>query len=312
VFERFTEDGRQVVASAQEQARSLNHDYIGTEHLLLALLAHDGIAPSTLAAFGVTIEKARAEVIRRVRQTGVEARGQMPFTPRAKKVLELALREAIALGHDFIASEHLLLGLAGDIEGVAAQILTDLGADPQAIREAVLEKMRLPEYRPRTRVTTASASGRTASIPRRAGPLPILDPSWLGAIATAMNRLAPEIRRELGRQPDPGDLLLVLALLEDTVADAALRQLGVNPDTLWATIERLRRQRSKRDEELSTRINEVRAAKELAIESQEHERAARLRDEERTLTEQRRSGGALSAETLSAIRRTLGLPGPSD
>jgi ATP-dependent Clp protease ATP-binding subunit ClpA len=313
VFERFTEDARQVVVSAQEQARHLNHDHIGTEHVLLALLAADGIPASTLATFGVTFERARAEVIRRVGEAGVEERsGQIPLTPRAKKLLELALREAIALGHNFIASEHLLLGLASETDGVPAQILVGAGADLVAIREAVLEQMRLPEYRPRVSVRTTSASARAGSPSTRVVPLPSVDPAWLGASADAIDRLAPEIRRELGRQPDPGDLLLVLALLEDGIVAAALQRLGVNADTLWATIEGIRRQRTKEDEELATRIKEVRAAKELAIEDAQLERAAQLRDDERKLTEQRRRGHVLSSETLSAIRRTLGLPGPSE
>jgi ATP-dependent Clp protease ATP-binding subunit ClpA len=303
MFERFTEDARQVVVAAQEQARGLNHDYIGTEHMLLGLLVVDGIAEATLTSFGVTAERARSEVIRRVGGAGTGASGQIPFTPRAKKVLERALREALGLGHDVVGSEHIVLGLVGERDGVAAQILAELGADPDAIREAVLEKISVPGYRPEPRLAMALARGAT----RRH-----VEPIWLGGAGDALNRLASEIRRELRRDPDPGDLLLVLALTPDTVAAAALQELGADSDTLWATVERIRQTHRREQEELANRISEVRGAKERAIERGELDRAARLRDEERELTERTRAGSALNPEVLGEIRRTLGLPNPPD
>src|SRR3954467_5390074 len=120
MFERFTERARQVVVLAQEEARSLRHNYIGTEHLLLGLLREEeGLAARVLESFDVTIEEVRAQVARIVGQGDDVATGQIPFTPRAKKSLDLALREALALGHNHIGTEHLLLGLVRLDEGVA-------------------------------------------------------------------------------------------------------------------------------------------------------------------------------------------------
>ena len=139
VFERFTERARQVVVLAQEEARVLRHTYIGTEHLLLGLLREeDGIAARVLGALGITLEPVRAEVARIVGPGEEETRGQIPFTPRAKKVLELALREAQALGHNYIGTEHVLLGLVREDSGVAASILLDLGADAGQVRAEVV------------------------------------------------------------------------------------------------------------------------------------------------------------------------------
>jgi len=138
VFERFTERARQVIVLAQEEARVLRHTYIGTEHLLLGLLREqEGIASRALAALGIGIERVRVEVIRIVGRGEEATHGQIPFTPRAKKVLELGLREAQALGHNYIGTEHLLLGLAREDSGVASSILLDLGADADRVRAEV-------------------------------------------------------------------------------------------------------------------------------------------------------------------------------
>ncbi len=124
VFERFTDRARRAVVLAQEEARSLDHNYIGTEHLLLGLLREDeGIAARALSAVGITVETVREEIERRIGRGSEVAKGQIPFTPRAKKVLELSLRQALKLGHDYIGTEHVLLGLLEEGEGVAAQIL---------------------------------------------------------------------------------------------------------------------------------------------------------------------------------------------
>jgi ATP-dependent Clp protease ATP-binding subunit ClpC len=140
VFERFTERARQAVVLAQDEARGLRHNYIGTEHLLLGLLRdEDGIAARVLGQLGVTLEEVRAQVERIVGAGGDVAAGQIPFTPRAKKVLELSLREAIAMGHGYIGTEHILLGLVRENDGVAARILLDFGADAERIRGAVGE-----------------------------------------------------------------------------------------------------------------------------------------------------------------------------
>ena len=146
MFERFTERARQVVVLAQEEARGLRHNYIGTEHILLGLSREDeGLAARVLESFDITLERARDDVVRIVgRGDGPTTSGQIPFTPRAKKVLELALREALHLGHDYIGTEHILLGLVREGEGVAMRVLDEFGADDDAIRNQVLRMLRRP------------------------------------------------------------------------------------------------------------------------------------------------------------------------
>ena len=130
MFERFTERARQVVVLAQEEARTLKHNYIGTEHILLGLLREEeGLAARVLESLDITVERVRAQVVRIVGSGEEVTSGQIPFTPRAKKVLELALREALRLGHNYIGTEHILLGLVRENEGVAARILLDFDAD---------------------------------------------------------------------------------------------------------------------------------------------------------------------------------------
>ena len=139
VFERFTERARQVVVLAQDEARALRHNYIGTEHLLLGLLREqEGIATRVLGALGIELEAVRAQVREIVGEGDEFVSGQVPFTPRAKKVLELALREAMSLGHGYIGTEHVLLGLARENSGVASRILLDAGVDADRIRNEVV------------------------------------------------------------------------------------------------------------------------------------------------------------------------------
>ena len=143
MFERFTDRARRVVVLAQEEARGLNHNYIGTEHLLLGLLREgDGVAARVLDRFGVTPAGAREEVTARVGVGNQPPPKKIPFTPRAKKVLELALREALQLHHNYIGTEHILLGLIQEGDGVAAQILAEHAADLTAVRQAVLDILR--------------------------------------------------------------------------------------------------------------------------------------------------------------------------
>jgi ATP-dependent Clp protease ATP-binding subunit ClpC len=140
VFERFTERARQVVVLAQEEARALGHDYVGTEHLLLGLLREEeGLGARVLESLHVSIDEARAQVARIVGRGEGATTGQAPFRPRAKKVLELSLREALALGHNYIGTEHILLGLAREDGGVAAKVLLAFGIDSDAIRGRVVE-----------------------------------------------------------------------------------------------------------------------------------------------------------------------------
>jgi ATP-dependent Clp protease ATP-binding subunit ClpC len=139
MFERFTNQARRVVVLAQEEARRLLHNYIGTEHILLGLLREDeGAAATALAAADVTLDGARLEVETIIGRGQHEPSGHIPFTPRAKKVLELSLREAVRLGHDYIDTGHILLGLIREGDGVAVQVVVNLGADPKKISQRVV------------------------------------------------------------------------------------------------------------------------------------------------------------------------------
>jgi len=140
VFERFTDRARRVVVLAQEEARLLNHNYIGTEHILLGLIHEgEGVAAKALESLGISLEAVRAQVEEIIGQGGSSPSGHIPFTPRAKKVLELSLREALQLGHNYIGTEHILLGLIREGEGVAAQVLVKLGADLSRVRQQVIQ-----------------------------------------------------------------------------------------------------------------------------------------------------------------------------
>jgi ATP-dependent Clp protease ATP-binding subunit ClpA len=138
VFERFTDRARRVVVLAQEEARLLNHNYIGTEHLLLGLL-HQGVAAKALESLDISLEAVRAQVEEIIGQGQSAPIGHIPFTPRAKKVLELSLREAKQLRHNYIGTEHILLGLIREGEGMAAQVLIRLGADLSRVRQQVIQ-----------------------------------------------------------------------------------------------------------------------------------------------------------------------------
>jgi ATP-dependent Clp protease ATP-binding subunit ClpA len=139
VFERFTDRARRVMVFAQEEARLLNHNFIGTEHLLLGLIQEgEGVAAHALESLGVTLGAARSKVAESVGPAGTGSVGSAPFTPRTKKVLELSLREALQLGHKYIGTEHLLLGLVREGEGGAAHVLQSLGADLPAVRRQVM------------------------------------------------------------------------------------------------------------------------------------------------------------------------------
>ena len=142
MFERFTDRARRVLMLAQEEARLLNHSFIGTEHILLGLVHEgDGLAAKALGRRGMTLEAVRREVEEKVVAVGRVPTGSQPFTPRAKKVLELALREALQLSHNYIGTEHLLLGVIDEGEGVAALVIQSLGVDLDALRADVFAFM---------------------------------------------------------------------------------------------------------------------------------------------------------------------------
>jgi ATP-dependent Clp protease ATP-binding subunit ClpC len=149
LFERFTERARQVVVLAQDEARLLQHHYIGTEHILLGLLREEeGLAARVLGALGMTIDAARARVVALIGRGDEVTYGQMPFTPRAKKVLELSLREALSLGHEYIGTEHMLLGLVRENAGVASRVLYEFDVSARRAAEELAEALHglSPEY----------------------------------------------------------------------------------------------------------------------------------------------------------------------
>src|SRR5471030_79348 len=140
MFERFTDRARRVVVLAQEEAKMLNHNYIGTEHILLGLIHEgEGVAAKALESLGISLDSVREQVQDIIGQGQQQPTGHIPFTPRAKKVLELSLREALQLGHNYIGTEHILLGLIREGEGVAAQVLVKLGADLNKVRQQVIQ-----------------------------------------------------------------------------------------------------------------------------------------------------------------------------
>jgi ATP-dependent Clp protease ATP-binding subunit ClpC len=140
MFERFTDRARRVVVLAQEEARMLNHNYIGTEHILLGLIHEgEGVAAKALESMSISLEAVREQVTEIIGRGQTAPAGHIPFTPRAKKVLELSLREALQLGHNYIGTEHILLGLIREGEGVAAQVLQKLGADLNKVRQQVIQ-----------------------------------------------------------------------------------------------------------------------------------------------------------------------------
>jgi ATP-dependent Clp protease ATP-binding subunit ClpC len=173
LFERFTDRARRVVVLAQEEARLLNHNYIGTEHILLGLIHEgEGVAARALESMGISLESVRSQVVEIIGQGSQAPSGHIPFTPRAKKVLELSLREALQLGHNYIGTEHILLGLIREGEGVAAQVLQQLGADLHKVRQTVIQLLSgvqgeeaAPAGHPggggRAETTGASSSGST-------------------------------------------------------------------------------------------------------------------------------------------------------
>ncbi len=232
MFERFTDRARRVVVLAQEEARMLNHNYIGTEHLLLGLIHEgEGVAAKALESLGVSLEAVRAQVEEIIGQGQEAPSGHIPFTPRAKKVLELSLRESRQLGHDYIGTEHILLGLLREGEGVAAQVLVRLGADLNRVRQQVIELL----HGRRGEEPAASAAGARE------------------------RRLPPEIASRL-----------------DAIGSrlsAVEQRTGTGPDT----------------GELDQQIEQVLRDRHAAVDAQDYERAASLRDREKDLLAQQAS-----------------------
>jgi ATP-dependent Clp protease ATP-binding subunit ClpC len=149
MFERFTDRARRVVVEAQAEARTLDHSYIGTEHILLGLIREGkGVGPKALESLGISLDTVRQQVQEIIGQGQHAPSGHIPFTPTAKKVLELALAESKALGHHYVGTEHILLGLIREGDGVAAQVLVRLGADLNQVRQQVIQL--LHDYQAKT------------------------------------------------------------------------------------------------------------------------------------------------------------------
>ena len=242
MFERFTDRARRVVVVAQDESRSLGHDYIGTEHILLGLIREgEGVAAQALASLGVSLEAARQQVEEIAGRGSRQVPGHIPFTPRAKKALELSLREAMHLGRNYIGTEHILLGLIregenegeGEGEGVAVQVLTRLGADPDRTRQQVIRLLHGPP--------AAETVAEYTRPFRQAGP-----PGGMDAIRDRLDTIAGQLaaivtRLGIGgqawpagsRQRPPGDAagaeLDRLRRVIDNL-QAQLRRHGIEPD----------------------------------------------------------------------------------
>jgi ATP-dependent Clp protease ATP-binding subunit ClpA len=239
LFERFTEAGRQVVVVAQEEARGLGHQHIGTEHLLVALLrVSDGAAAEVLGSLGVTVERVREQIVKIVRRGEGVTTGQIPFTPRAKKVLELSLREAQTLGHEQIRPEHVLLGLLSETEGVAYRILLESDAFPETIRSGVTsalpgpdpEAARFRKARAHSGQVFASSTGfgAPAGVSFRVAPAPDAQRLLMAAAAHALD----EGRTEFA----VNDVLLALTKWDETAR--LLGDLGLDAEALREAIDK--------------------------------------------------------------------------
>ena len=224
MFERFTDRARRVVVLAQEEARMLNHNYIGTEHILLGLIHEgEGVAAKALVSLGISLDAVRHQVEEIIGQGQQAPSGHIPFTPRAKKVLELSHREAVQLGHNYIGTEHILLGLIRESDGVAAQVLVTLGADLNRVRQQVIQLLH----------------GHPAEEPVSA--------------RSAEQNLRPAVQTRL----EAFERRLV----------AIEQRIGTGPDT----------------SDLDEQIAQVCREKESAIDAQDYEQAASLRNREKEL-----------------------------
>jgi ATP-dependent Clp protease ATP-binding subunit ClpA len=207
MFERFTDRARRVVVLAQEEARLLNHNYIGTEHILLGLAREgDGVAAKALESLEISLEAVRQQVEQIIGRGKQAPSGHIPFTPRAKKVLELSLREAHHLGHNYIGTEHILLGLIREGEGVAAQVLVDLGADLNRVRQQVIELLAGRDPEAVGPVAVAGQAGEDFPLPHT-----VTGGPWVAEVRHALTKITARleaIERHLGMTApaaEPGD-----------------------------------------------------------------------------------------------------------
>ena len=302
MFERFTERARQVVVLAQEEARILKHSYIGTEHILLGLMREEeGLAARVLESLDITVERVRAQVVRIVGSGEEVTSGQIPFTPRAKQVLELALREALSLNHNYIGTEHILLGLARENQGVAARILLDFDADSEKIRDEVIRMLSGPGGRRSDRRYTLIGA-------KPHEPLPLSHVEADDGASRLIDAVAPEIEQHLDRSADAGDLLVALASMSDGLAARTLTALGVDSETLTRASDQARREPTpvKLLEllELDGELEKLREQQAANAET-----AAALRDSERQLVKKARElDESRLSHALIELRDRLELP----
>ena len=208
MFERFSDRGRRVVVLAQEEARLLGHGYIGTEHLLLGIVHEgEGVAARALESLGIELGAVRRKVEETVGRGDDQPEGHIPFTPHAKKVLELSLREALQFGHDYIGTEHVLLGLIRESDGVAAQVLVGSGADLSTVRRAVLL------------VLEGEGPAPTGALPRPAGRMGAQLPEHVRRTAFARGTARAEPRRAIAHRA---------SLLEQAATGLVLRRFTVS------------------------------------------------------------------------------------
>ena len=266
MFERFTDRARRVVVLAQEEARMLNHDYIGTEHLLLGLIREgDGYAARALESLGISLDAVRQQVEEIIGQGQQAPSGPVPFTPRAKKVLELSLRESVQLGHNSIGPEHILLGMLREGDGVAAQVLVALGADLNRVRQQVIQLVH--GYQGQDVPIAGSQLGERP---------PAVLPEDALARVNALDRRLTALERWVGMQPDLDDLDQKIAQIrrdkeaavdrQDTQAAAALRDkeqqlLAARADLEeeWAGSAAGRKTVARELERLNTELERLRA-----------------------------------------------------
>ncbi len=275
----------------------LRHAHIGTEHLLLGLLREEeGIAARALGRLGITVEHVRAQVARIVGSGDEVTPGQIPFTPRAKEVLELALREALMLGHNYIGTEHILLGLVRENEGVATRVLLDLRADAEKIRNVVI------------RILSGPGRSTMPTHPHRLLPQALPHAETDEGVSALMQAVATGIAQHLGRPVDAGDLLVAFASVPDGLVARTLTALGIDAAALDAAVAEARRQPTpaalERLTELDEEIEAVRAQQRANTEA-----ANELRARERKLVDQTHELEEHRLEAaLNELRNRLELP----
>ena len=239
MFERFTDGSRRVVVLAQEEARMLNHNYIGTEHILLGLIHEGGgVAARTPESLGISLDAVRQQVEEIIGQGQQAPSGHIPFTPRAKKVLELSLRESLQLGHGYIGTEHILLGLLREGDGVAAQVLVKLGADLNRVRQQVIQL--LHGYQGQDVRSAGSRLGERAGAGLPDDALARFD---------ALDRRLTALERWVSMQPDLEDLDQEIAQVRREEAAAIERQDFENSALLRDKEKQLLAARADREKE---------------------------------------------------------------